>query len=203
MVSIVVDQKALRALRKAGVANQVKRSGFVNTAPHQAFLKAGLSLVGREVHFSHEDAVAVYEPAPERDPKVEARVEKLKARLADAEYARMVRDVARSSSGDEESISRMVRNAAPAASVGFNLLATMGTCFAIAYFLVKAATDNRSLALGAGAIGIAGALAVEAILVLLRLYRVDDAETRVRERRIRNVERRAIAAVKNRNKKMK
>lgn len=191
MVAIVVEKEAAGALRKAGFEYEMETSKYVTTASHRTFLKAGLTLKGREVHFCHEDAVAAHKPLPKRDPRVAARVNKLKARLADAEYARMVRDVARSSGGDDESIARMVRNATPAASVGFNLLATMGTCFAVSYFLVKATTGNRSYALGAGAIGIAAALAVEATLVLLRLYRADEAEAKVRERRVRNVERRA------------
>lgn len=199
MVAIVLDDESYSTIERAGYSDTVSTSKYVRTAPHRSCISSGISLKGKEVHFTHSDAVSSHAPPPKRNPQLEARMVKLRARLADREYAAMIRDVSGGGDGDgeHESISKMLRNAAPASSIGFNLIATMGTCFTAAYFLTNAMTGNRSIALGMGAVGIAGALGIEATLVLTRLYRIEKAEEELAAKKRRQIDKRALHHVNN------
>lgn len=190
MVAIVLDDNERAALERAGLGDAICSSPSVTTAPHRAVVEAGLSLMGRELHLCHEDAEATYAPPPVRCPVLERRLAALRARAADAEYACMVRDVARSSESSS-GMSKVVRDTIPHASIALNVVATMGTCFAAAYFLARAATGSKPIALAAGAVGLAIALAVETSLVLTRLYALERAAEKETERHQRAVERRA------------
>lgn len=192
MVAIILCAETRAALEKAGLREAIAITGAVATAPHGAMLRAGLSLTGKEVHLCHADAAAAHAPPPTRDPELERRVAALRARAADSEYARMVRDVARGGGdGGGAAASRALREATPHASLALNVVATMATCFAAAYFLVRASTGSRSLALGAGAVGLAIALAVEVTLILTRIYALDRAAEEKVARHHKAIDRRA------------
>lgn len=191
MVAIELDDESYSILELAGHSSSVSTSKHVRTAPHGVCISAGISLKGKGVHFTHGDAVAHHAPPPVRNAQLEARMVKLRARLADREYRAMISEYGGYHEG-YESVSRMLRNAAPASSIGFNLIATMATCFTAAYFLANAMTGNRSIALGLGACAIAGALAVEATLVLTRLYRIEQAEEELERKKRRRIDRQAI-----------
>jgi len=190
----VLDDESYSIIERAGYSSSVTTDKYVRTAPHRTCIKSGISLQGKEVHFTHFDASVNHTPPPKRNAQLEARMVKLRARLADREYAAMIRDVSGGNDhdGEHESISKMLRNAAPASSIGFNLVVTMGTCFTAAYFLTNAMTGNKSIALGMGAVAIAGALGVEATLVLTRLYRIERAEEELAVKKRRQIDKRAL-----------
>lgn len=199
MVAVELDENDVAAIRRAGLGDALCVGAHVTTASHRVVLEAGLSLHGRGdcVHLSHLDAVNLRTPAKPRNAALERRLEALRARQQDAEYRRMVKDVARNDA--DETLGRVMREAAPAVSVAFNVLATMGTCFAVAYFLVKETTGNRTLALGIGALALAAALAVEATLVLTRMYRADKTQASLEGMRARKVLRRAANDAKRKS----
>lgn len=199
MVAVELDETDVATMRQAGLGDALCVGSHVTTASHRAVLEAGLSLHGRAagVHLSHADALTARTPARPRNAALEKRLEALRARQLDAEYRRMVSDVARNDT--DETVGRVMREAAPAVSVAFNVLATMGTCFAVAYFLVKETTGNKALALGMGAVALAGALAVEATLVLTRMYRADKTQASLEGARARKVLRRAANDAKRKS----
>lgn len=196
MVAVVVCPALRAQLESAGLSSSISESAVVSTAPHRAVASAGASLLGREVHLRHSDAVASHTPPIPRCPKLDARVRALRARLEDAAYARIVSDVARVDSRDSAAVAvRQLRETAPQMSLAFNVMVTMATCFAAGYFVAKAATGSQAVALAVGLLALIGAMAVEATLVITRLYAIDKEADKRKRREERGVERRGVKAV--------
>lgn len=206
MVAIVVTPEIRSVLSAADSNGRIETTRAVSTISHTALSSAihqvssstSLSslLSSSEIHLTHGDAVSAHHP-PTRDPEVAARVSRLRARLEDAEYARMTRDVARvSSSSNAEVESLRMAKFAPQMSLGVNVVVTMATCFVAGYFVVKNSTGSETLGLVGGIAGLIVALGVEATLLVTRMYSIDNAvETEIRKRQ-RKAERNAAAGGK-------
>jgi CBS domain-containing protein len=146
-------------------------------------------LRGAELHACHRAAADALAGPSVRDPALDARIARFRAQSEDAQYARMVRDVARGTSGlsnaEEESI-RIGRFGAQA-SIGANVVVTMATCFAAGYFIFKHSSGSQAIGLIGGVVGMTGAMAVEATLVITRIYSIDAAAEKQKKKRIRRI----------------
>lgn len=194
MVAIVVTTEIRATLSAGGQERHVETTFAVSTVSHKVLCAALRAvedapslqklLSGAEIHLCHEDAVRAHVP-PHRDPAVEARVERLRARLHDAQYSRMVRDVSRASGSNAEVESLRMAKFAPQFSLGLNVIVTMATCFVAGYFVMKNTSGSETIGLVGGVAGMIVAMGVEAVLLLTKMYTIDSAvsaESKKRER---------------------
>lgn len=200
MVAILLTPEIRSALESAEATNKIQRSSTVETISHTD-LAAALRAVSHaptlhsllqtsEIHTTHSAAVTKHLP-PKRNPQLEARVSRLRARLQDAEYARMVRDVARVDASNAEIEDARMGKFAPQMALGFNVVVTMATCFVAGYFVCKHTSGSDIFGLVGGVAGMIVAMGVEIVLVLTRMYRIDDAVSKHVKRRQRAAERSA------------
>lgn len=204
MVAVTVTPAIRNQLRAADALAAVRATRAVETVPHKALCAAlrrraaatpdastpvptlRTLLRDAQVFPSHDDAVASLQP-PARNPDVERRVAALRARLEEARYARAVADVSRGGGGsrsrarggaggsdaqrDDLNLSRL----APQMSLAFNVVVTMATCFVAGYFVLKHGTGSQTMGLIGGVVGLIGAMMVESLLLISKLYSVDEA----------------------------
>lgn len=141
-------------------------------------------LGGTEIHLSSKDAVQANAPTA-RNPEVEARVDRLRAQLHDEQYAHMVRDVSRATGTNAEVDALRMAKFAPQLSLGANVIVTMATCFVAGYFVMKNTSGSETMGLVGGVAGMIVAMGVEAILLVTKMYTIDNAvsaQVRLRER---------------------
>lgn len=201
MVAILVTPEILSVLSAAHSEGRIETTQGVSTICHTALSSAlhhassttSLSslMSSSEIHLTHEDAVFAHRP-PSRDPEVAARVSRLRARLEDADYARMTRDVSRVSASNAEVEAIRMSKIAPQMSLGVNVVVTMATCFVAGYFVVKNSTGNDTYGLVGGVAGLILALGVEATLLVTRIYSIDSAVEKQLRKRQRAAERNAV-----------
>lgn len=186
MVAVRVTPEILSVLRASAAESAVDRGHYIDTVSHAVLARTLRSipadapslsslLRASELHRTHADAVAAHAPPPRRDPKLEARVARLKARLEESEYAHMVRDVSRAAGSNAELESRRMSKLAPQMSLGANVIVTMATCFVAGYFVFKNSSGSETVGLIGGIAGLIIAMAVEATLLVTRMYTLDDA----------------------------
>lgn len=201
MVAVEVTTRIRHLLEKASLSESIDRGPYVETVAHGvlclALKRLGgdttlISLLrGTGIHLSHKDAVAAHAPPPRRNKELEKRLALLRAKAEEREYRRMVGDVASMSSSNAEQESQKLGRFAPQMSIGINVIVSMATCFAAGYFVARHAFDSQPVALVAGVIGMIVAMAVEATLVLTKLYTIENAaekqERRRTKRTVRNV----------------
>lgn len=184
MVVALVNEQIRKVLQDANANNVVRTTKHVESVSHKALATAirgqrnapSLSslLSSTQLYLSHEHACKERIPH-ERNPQLQARVERLEARMKDAEYARIIRDVARTDASNVEIEAARMSKFAPQMSLGFNVIVTMATCFTAGYFLFKHSTGTQTGGLIGGIVAMIIAMAVEILLVLTRMYTIDTA----------------------------
>ncbi|PXF49143.1 hypothetical protein BWQ96_01092 [Gracilariopsis chorda] len=184
MVVALVNERIRKVLQVAQSDHAVKRTKDVETVTHRALVNAirgqrnapSLSslLSSTELYLSHDHACKERIPHV-RNPQLQARVERLQARMKDAEYARIIRDVARADASNVEIEAARMSKFAPQMSLGVNVIVTMATCFTAGYFLFKHSTGTQTGGLIGGVVAMIIAMAVEVLLVLTRMYTIDTA----------------------------
>lgn len=200
MVAVEVTPSIQTILASANLSHLVRTTADVSTVPHKALCDAlrataatlSLSSLLRDtnLHLSHADAVALHAP-PKRDAQVAARVARLRARLDDAAYAHMTRDVARVAGSNAEVESLRMSKFAPQMSLGANVIVTMATCFTAGYFVAKNSTGSQTYGLVGGVVGLVVAMGVEVVLLMTRMHAVESEAERQRRRREKRAERNA------------
>lgn len=127
------------------------------------------------IYPTHDDAVFQLIP-PTRDPVLEERVVRLRRQLEDKQYAHMVRDVSRVNATNSVQTDNLRMNKlAPQMSLAFNVIITMATCFTAAYYVFRNSTGSKTYGLIAGVIALIIAMIVEIVLLLTKMYSIDDA----------------------------
>lgn len=198
MVAILVTPSIRQLLEETNTLDSLTTTENVSTVTHGAILRALRQkngsptfqefVRGAEVHLSHTDAVSVHVP-PKRDPELDRRVKRLRARLENEQYARIVRDVARTSATNNIQLENLrLSKLAPQLSLAFNVIVTMATCFVAAFFVFKHSTGSQAIGLAAGVIALIAAMIVEVVLLITKLYRIDDAIRRHGEAQQRRFE---------------
>lgn len=191
MVAILVTPAIRDLLEQTNGLHSLTVTEGVTTVPHGAILRALRKKNGSlsfrelmretELYPSHADAVSALVP-PKRNEELERRVQQLRACLENKQYERMVRDVARTSATDNAQLENLrLSKLAPQLSLAFNVIVTMATCFVAAYFVFIHSTGSQAVALAAGVIALIAAMIVEVILLITKLYRIDDAVRRHNE----------------------
>lgn len=199
MVAIEVTSAIRAVLERADKQAAVQTTHTVSTIDHKALLQALRhhphpapklhTLVQHPqatIHLTHQSAVTHLIP-PSRNPKLEARVTKLKTQLQDREYVRMVHNVTSASSGivignhGSRGLTSAQRDAqrlaklTPQLSLAMNVIVTMATCFVAAYFAFYHSTGSQVAALVAGVVALVVAMVVEVVLLMSKMYSVDRA----------------------------
>lgn len=188
MVAILVTPAIRDFLGQTIGLDNLTTTGDVTTVTHGVILRAIRKnssgptfqelVKGAEIYLSHADAASVLAP-PKRNPELDRRVKQLRARLENDQYARIVRDVARTSATDNIQLENLrLSKLAPQLSLASNVIVTMATCFVAAYFIFKHSTGSQAVALAAGVIAMIAAMIVEVILLITKLYRIDNAVRR-------------------------
>lgn len=174
-----------RIIRSANVGAKTAKTLTVETISHKTLCRALRSISVKEcsirqilrpelIFLSHEDAVKQHIP-PRRNAALEQRMKLLRARLENSQYASMVKDIVSQTEANNASVEDVrLRRLAPQMSLAFNVIVTMATCFTAAYYIFKNATGNRNIGLIAGVIGLIVAMIVEVVLLLTKLYSIDD-----------------------------
>lgn len=107
----------------------------------------------------------------------------------------MTRDVSRVAGSTAEVEALRMAKIAPQMSLGVNVVVTMATCFVAGYFVVKNSTGNETYGLVGGVAGLIVAMAVEATLLVTRMYSIDAAVEKQVRKRQRRAERNANTIV--------
>lgn len=127
------------------------------------------------IYPTHDDAVFQLIP-PTRDPALDERIAHLRRRLEDKQYAHMVRDVSRVNATNTVQTDNLRMNKlAPQMSLAFNVIITMATCFTAAYYVFRNSTSSKTYGLIAGVIALIIAMIVEIVLLLTKMYSIDNA----------------------------
>lgn len=142
---------------------------------------------GSTVHRTHDDACAAHAPPPKRNPELVARLAVLKAKADEKEYAAMVRDVAGSGATNAQMEYARLGRIGAQMSIGANVIVTMITCFVAGYFVFKHSSGRESIGLAGGIAGLIIAMAVEATLVITRMYSIETAADKEFNRRNREL----------------
>ncbi|XP_062485898.1 transmembrane protein 199 [Pezoporus occidentalis] len=123
-------------------------------------------LEGSEIHLPEV-------PVPPRNPELVARLERIKARLANEEYRRMTRDVTgRETNGSLAEFGRQVRSVRAVVITIFNFLVTVAAAFACTYLgsqYVFAETAARVLS----AVIVASVVGLAELYVMVRTLEGD------------------------------
>lgn len=198
MVAVVVTPEILQLVSNTKGESKVNKTSTVSTISHTQLLtalhtknvkncsKAGKTTLQRllsntEIYTTHENAVEKLIPK-QRDPKLERRMCELRKRLENKQYANMVKDVSRVNASDNLQIEQLrMSKLAPQMSLGFNVIVTMATCFVAAYYVFKNSTGNVTVGLIAGVIAVIIAMIVEIILLMTKLYSIDNAVRKQKE----------------------
>jgi uncharacterized membrane protein len=139
------------------------------------------------VHRTHADAAAAHVPPPQRSPALEARLTLLRAQAEERAYAQMVRDVSASTASSAQLESARMGRIGAQASIGVNVIVTMITCFVAGYFAFKHSSGRESVGLAGGVVCMIIAMAVEATLVITRMYSIESAAEKDETRRTRRL----------------
>ncbi|XP_065550893.1 transmembrane protein 199 isoform X2 [Lathamus discolor] len=129
--------RALRDELRAALASEGSLVPFrLLRSLHAALRDAGSPLrlhellEGSEIHLPEV-------PVPPRNPELVARLERIKARLANEEYRRMTRDVTgRETNGSLAEFGRQVRSVRAVVITIFNFLVTVAAAFACTYLVL-------------------------------------------------------------------
>lgn len=130
---------------------------------------------GASVYPSHDAAKSAAAGPPPRSPQLEARLARIRARNELAEYNRMVKDIRGVQINQAASAAESVARFGSQMSIAMNVIITMGTCFVAGYFVFRHSSGNETVGLIGGLIGLIGAMVVEAVLIMTRLYSVEQA----------------------------
>lgn len=196
MVAILVTPEIRAVLKSANAEKRITNASAVETISHSSLRSAVKQsketspssktfvqlLQGCELHLTHEEAVLVHNP-PKRSEELDRRITALRCRLENQTYDRIVRDVSRTEANNVQLENIRMSKFAPQMSLGFNIVITMATCFTAAFFVFKASTGSQTVGLIAGVIAMMAAMLVEAILLLTKLYTIEDAVQRDDKRR--------------------
>lgn len=197
MVAILVTPEIRTHLECLSLTSKIETSNGISTIAHKPICNAlrasspPLSSLLRSttIHLSHEAAVSALAPPPPRDPELEARINRLRARLEDEQYKAITRDVARAAGTNAEmEVARMGR-IMPQMSLGVNVIVSMATCFTAGYFVMKHSGGGETAGLVGGVAGLIVAMGVEVVLVMTRMYGIERAAEKEGRRRERKVNR--------------
>jgi Endoplasmic reticulum-based factor for assembly of V-ATPase len=183
MVVIEVTPKVAAFLENAGV--EVENCKFVHhatllvalrgTYPGEEMQALRDILQRCKVYRNNEDAMSARSGPLVRSTELEARLSLLRAQIEEREYAAMVADVAATSSSSALTESARLGNYGSQMSIGANVIVSMATCFVAGYFAFKHSSGSDSVGLAGGLVCMAIAMAVEATLVITRLYSIESA----------------------------
>lgn len=199
-------------LKKAKTEHKIEKTSSVETINHKMLCSSLRSILESEddevptlqqllksadIYLTHHDAVAECLPRP-RNAELERRLGLLNARLENEKYEKLVRNMLPSGTGSGMRIDAggsvendiKIGKLAPQMSLGLNVLVTMATCFTAAYYVFKHSTGSEVVGLIAGVIGLIVAMIVEAVLLLTKLYTLDDTtrkQEQLKRRRLRPI----------------
>lgn len=169
------------------VEHSVLISAFISAGKKADWAEFRKLIDGSAVHRSHDEACRVHAPPPKRNPELVARLAILKAKADEKEYAAMVRDVAGSGATNAQMEYARLGRIGAQMSIGANVIVTMITCFVAGYFVFKASSGRESVGLAGGIAGLIIAMAVEATLVITRMYSIETAADKEFNRKSREL----------------
>lgn len=186
MVVFCINESLREFVVESGLADAcVTHDGGVQTVAHRVLddaLKKTNSkrslfelVAGAEAHLSHSQAAAVFRAPPQRSPEMEAHFARIRLANEEREYAKMVHDVAHKSSSNAEAESMRMGRLGAQMSIGANVIVAMATCFVAGYFVFKHSTGSETSGLIGGVACMIAIMAVEAILIIARMYSIETA----------------------------
>lgn len=136
-----------------------------------------------KVYRDISDAKKAHSRPRVRSKQLEKRLSLLRAKNEEREYAVMVQDVSAASLSAAQTESARLGRYGAQMSIGANVLVTMITCFVAGYFAFKHSSGSQNAGLAGGMVCMIIAMAVEATLVITRMYSIESAaEKDVRKR---------------------
>lgn len=183
MVAILVTPQLRTLLSSHDLLSHITTTKTVSTIPHATLFllpEPLSSLTPLSLHLSHKAAAQELLPPPPPPPALVKRRKELAAALEAQSYAEATRDLTRLQASARVDDLRLARLPAQM-SLAANVVVSMATCFAVGFFLGRAWGGNVGALVG-GLVGMIGAMAVESILVGVRLWGLDKQITETKDK---------------------